>query len=334
MHKEMIQPLRADRAKTAGEAVYLKGDDHKMEKKSSIADGYNVLPYLAKIYQQLYLVPGEESAKEYVKIVRSGKEAANKDLSHFRMDPSDSLTLEKTPAGEVRILTLHNRKDFEMFYTIVAHKCVPYQVPASLGASLLDGMINWEKINRHEQEWVAEQKKAGNPCPDVDAEFQRFTSDKKNYLDALIVLSYGPYSNISAQAAGFAPEEWLSLSGSIRKYHECTHFICRRLYREKIDPIWDELVADAEGIYETFGYMDVKLEELFLGINENGYDKGRLENYVKPEDDIQVIARTCHALLLKFEELSKNHERMEPYAFALLLEEKKEELQAMVSDIS
>ena len=293
-----------------------------------IAKGTDVIPYLAEIYQQLYLVPGTEGAKEYKDIVLCGKDAQKNDLSHFRMDEKDSLILESTPAGEVQILTLSHREDFELFLYIIANQCRPYQIPSTQGASLLDGIVNWKKIYHHQELWIVEQKEAGNPSPDADAEFRRFTYDKRNYRDALILLSAGLYSNLSAEKAGFDPEEWLRLSGSIRKYHECTHFICRRLFPEKIDPIWDELVADAEGIYDTFGSFDIKLEEQFLGINENGYEGGRLENYVKPEDDIHAVAKECHRLLVRFEELAKEHDRMEPFAFALLLEEKKEELQA------
>ena len=62
------------------------------------------------------------------------------------------------------------------------------------------------------------------------AEFRRFTSVKENYLDMLAVLSRGPYSHVDASAAGCSEDEWLTLSDTIRKYHELTHVICRKQY--------------------------------------------------------------------------------------------------------
>ena len=47
--------------------------------------------------------------------------------------------------------------------------------------------------------------------------------------------------------------DWLQKSQIIRKYHECTHFICRNLYPEKTDAVRDELIADAIGIYAADG---------------------------------------------------------------------------------
>ena len=56
------------------------------------------------------------------------------------------------------------------------------------------------------------------------------------------------------------------------------------MFPEKIDAIWDELVADAVGIYGALGRFDPELEKLFLGIKGELYTGGRLENYVEEED--------------------------------------------------
>ena len=97
--------------------------------------------------------------------------------------------------------------------------------------------------------------------PDWNAEFRRFTADKSNYQDTLIVLSAGPYSNVAAADAKMPEEEWLEKSIIIRQYHECTHVICRKRWPDKIDAVWDELVADAIGIYAAYGRFDAGLEE-------------------------------------------------------------------------
>ena len=283
--------------------------------------GADAIKTLAEIYPQLYLEPGPAGAEEYKKIVECGEQPQSRSLSHFTCSEDDLLTEETTPAGNVSVITLHNREDFELFLQIVAHRCVPKDIPATQGASILDGVINWTKIRSHEKEFFSEN----GPDADWDKEFARFTSERKNFKDALVVLSWGPYSAVSAEKAGLPDEEWLKLSDIIRKTHECTHFICRRLHPDKKDAIWDELVADAAGIFAAFGRFDLKLEELFLGIDSGTYLGGRLENYIGDDADrheqLESLAGRIHETLLHFSEIAEKCDPADPYGFALRLEE-------------
>ena len=295
--------------------------------------GKEVISHLADIYQQLYVKPDENGKEIYSDIVRKGNDAPKRDLSHFITSEADTLIFEKTPAGEVCVITLFERKDFVTFLQIMGNKCTPVDIPDTQGASILDGVINWTRIYDHEKEYLEAEKKKGNLFPDWNEEFHRFTKDKRNYLDALIILSVGPYSNIPAQKAGFDEDEWISLSHEIRRYHECTHFLCRRMFPEKIDAIWDELVADAVGIYGALGRFDMDLERLFLGIKGEEYSGGRLENYVEEEDEdkkaaeLKRLAKYSSDILKIFEkEIGEAGDR-EPFEIALLLEEKKENIQ-------
>ncbi|MBQ7586426.1 MAG: hypothetical protein IJT37_00180 [Lachnospiraceae bacterium] len=52
-------------------------------------------------------------------------------------------------------------------------------------------------------------------------------SNRRNFKDSLIILSVGPYSAVQAAKLGLSDDEWISLSDKIRRYHECTHFVCR-----------------------------------------------------------------------------------------------------------
>ena len=185
---------------------------------------------LAAVYPQLYLTPGEEGALAYGPIVRQGQDAPGHSLAHFRGSPQDSLTLENTPAGPVQIITLGDRQDFETFLRIMAYRCAVKEIPATQGASILDGVINWTKIRAHKEVYLAE----GGDVNGWQGEFRRFTADPRNFKDALIVLSVGPYSAIPASEAGMAEAEWLAASHAIRKAHECTHFICRQIGRAHV----------------------------------------------------------------------------------------------------
>ncbi len=297
-----------------------------MWEQTEVIRGRAVLPYLAELYPQLFLVPIEGGAPEYKGIVTRGLSPERKALEHFRMSEEDTCALEQTPAGAVRVVTLHERTDFETFLHIMANRCMPYEIPRTQGASILDGIISWSRIRSHQAEWTAAERARGAAAPDWDAEFRRFTADKKNYLDALVVLSVGPYSGVDGAIFGMEAGEWLRASHTIRKYHECTHFLCRRLFPELKDPVWDELVADAAGIRAALGRYDLRMAETFLGIDEAGYHGGRLQNYDAGGEDINALAVRVHATLCEFDILSRANADAGPYELAMLLENRKGEL--------
>lgn len=232
-----------------------------------------VLEALARDYAQLYLNPDRDSQDTYRRVVLSGEEPASRQLGHYVGSEHDSLETVDTPAGPVRVLTLGNRQDFELVVRgLMAAKNGPLAVvPKSQGAATFT-VFNWPRIKRHLAQFPEEERKA---------EFRRFTSVRENYTDMLVVLSRGPYSNVDAGAVGVVEETWLELSDTIRRYHELTHVICRRLYPADVDAVRDELVADAIGLYAAYGRFDPATEELFLGIRDGRYVGGRLENYTE-----------------------------------------------------
>ncbi len=289
--------------------------------------GRAVYEMLADTYRQLYIRPSADGEAKYRAVVECGEEPEEKSLSHFRMNELDSAEYDDTPAGAVMVVSLHEREDFDTFMRIMAHKCTEAVIPRTQGASILDGVINWRKIENHRDEFIEEQMRLGNIEPDWDSEFDRFTSDKQNYRDAIIVLSAGPYSNVSADRVGMNADEWLKLSYTIRRYHECTHFICRRLYHDKIDKVWDELVADAVGIYAALGYFDEKMARVFLGIEDDRYVSGRLENYVTTDDEtekrdmLEKLAKRIIPVFDEFRKMTDNEKKASPFDIAVMLEE-------------
>ena len=281
------------------------------------------LKTLAERYSQLYLNPYAEGAEEVCRVaVRQGIFPEKNDLPHFQGDVRDCLETVETPAGPVEILTLYKREDFETFLRIMAKHCSDSPIPKTQGASTLDGIINWRKIEAHKAAFLQEQKQKGVQDPDWSAEFRRFTSDRKNFRDTLIILSTSPYSNIPAERVGLSEEEWIARSNTIRTYHECTHVICRRLYRDQISAIWDELAADAIGIYAAFGRYDRNMEEIFLGVRDEKYCGGRLENYLSgaSEKDLDQLALKVSGVLKAFEKIFAENKDKEPFELIPVLE--------------
>lgn len=288
---------------------------------------------LAKTYPQLYLDPDRCGVEDYKSIVLKGGRSESEDLSHFSMDERDRAEHVKTPAGEALVMTIYDRRDFERFVRcMMAAKEGPEKpIPATMGASTLTA-FNWPRIYAHREAFMKEQREAGIAEPDWGAEFRRFTAVKENYIDTFIVLSHGPYSNVTAEAASAAcgtamdDEEWNEKSDAVRKYHELTHFVCRKLYPERIDDVWDELVADAAGIFAAFGRYDRAIEELFLGIEDGGYTGGRLENYLKEGEDMRSLAPKVSSVLKEFEKSAKEAGGKDVFGFMLMLEDRQEEL--------
>lgn len=299
-------------------------EDKRKSTHAAMATGHGqaVLPLLAEIYPQLNLCPGEESAEAYKRIVQYGEAAPARDLGHFLGDGRDSCVIEETPAGSVQVITLHQRPDFERFLQIMAFRCREKEIPATQGASILDGVINWTKIRARKADFIA----SGGSEEDWPAAFRRFTADKRNYTDALIVLSDGPYSAVSAERMGLDEQTWLAFSHEIRKAHECTHFICRRLFPEKIDAVWDEIVADAVGLFAAFGRYEAETAALFLGVSRGGYTGGRLENYVSEEGEerqktLDLAAKKVYSVLCRLQDVIASCGVTEPYPLAIRLEE-------------
>ena len=283
-------------------------------------DGKSVFEILAEDYPLIFLDPDKDTKETYRGVVLSGKEPERKSLAHYRGSEKDLLEEADTPAGSVRILTLGERRDYELIVRgFMAAKAGPKaKIPRSQGASELT-VINWKRINAHLAAFPEEQR---------SEEFSRFTSKKENYLDALIVLSIGTYSNIPADKAGYSVDEWLKASQTIRRYHECTHFICRKLYPQNIDAVWDELAADAVGIRAAKGWYDTSLAEVFLGIKDGKYIGGRLENYAPKE--VEDPAAWAEGMVPKILEVMAWMKEIsdscpgEPYDLALKLEENKD----------
>lgn len=212
------------------------------------------------MYPQL-LLPIEEGiskTQEYKDVCLKG-EQCNRQLN-FSFNPNDSLEKIKTVAGEIDVLTLYDRQDFEHACVCLSNRCEPKQIPLSTGAMFISGLNNWNKVR----------------------------NNIENYKDSIIVLSCGNYSNVTNDdvlevtggQVSLTSKQWLEKSIIIRKYHEITHFVMRKLYPNDINFIRDELIADMVGLLKAFNRFDPRLLRLFLGIENEAYRKGgRLENY-------------------------------------------------------
>ena len=127
---------------------------------------------LAADYPQLCMNPDTDSQEAYRRVVLRGEEPEAKSLSHYRGDPADREEVMETPAGSVRVVTLGNRKDFELALRgLMAAKDGPLTpIPESQGAAMLT-LFNWPRIHAHLARFPEEERAA---------EFKRFTAVREN----------------------------------------------------------------------------------------------------------------------------------------------------------
>ena len=164
---------------------------------------FTVIETLAEIYPQLYLDPNREEKEAYRKVVLQGEMPESRDLSLDRKE------IVETPAGTVVVVSLRNRADYEVFVRcmMAAKEGPKAPIPASQGASTLVA-FNWPRIYAHREQFMEEQRAAGVEEPDWSEEFSRFISVPANYQDLFVVLSWGPYSSVTAAEAGQTEDTW------------------------------------------------------------------------------------------------------------------------------
>lgn len=89
------------------------------------------------------------------------------------------------------------------------------------------------------------------------------------------------------------------------------------VFRKKtLDPVRDDLIADAVGLYAAFGRFDPETEKRFLGVKDGRYVGGRLENYT-PEPE--KLAGPVSAELDRIKSIVDAQPGAEPFALIPVL---------------
>jgi hypothetical protein len=279
------------------------------ESKNEFWDDYsknntneNIFDLLKRCYPQLNLPieTGIEKSELYKEFVLKGKIDFTSLPAALELIDSKNIKFENNTclAGKIPVLTISNKEDFVKIIQSLLHKNNPVEVPQSMGAVLINGVNNWERIKILKSQWQAK-----NPSGNWNQEFSNVILNKSLYKDKLIILSSKPYSNVAAKQLGLTEDIWISYSVSIRKEHEFTHLYTLKRYGHASNNLHDELIADYIGIIKTIGYYDKTWMLHFMGLEEYPkYRRGaRLENYVKDnrlsrEDFRQLIKIVKNAI--------------------------------------
>jgi hypothetical protein len=185
-----------------------------------------------------------------------------------------------TAAGRVPVVVTGARADFVALVQALVHRNEPADVPRSMGACIVAGYNNWDRIAALRARWMREHE-AERSCRRWTEELRRLVPMRELYQDSFILLSSGPYSAVPAYAMGLDEHEWLGLSHTIRLEHECAHYVTRRVLGSMRNSLLDELIADYIGIAAAAGRFRADWFLRFMGLERFAHYRlgGRLENY-------------------------------------------------------
>ena len=195
------------------------------------------------------------------------------------LDRPDAVRIEihATPAGRLPVVIAPHRGDFELLLQALTKRNEPVTVPASVGACMVAGYTNVERLQRLRDRWRDSQ-----PMP-TEAGWRRElrTLPKAAYQDRFIIASTTPYSAVPAARLGLAPETWERMSLAIRIEHESMHYFTRRVFGSMKNRLLDEIIADYAGIVRTTGRFRADWALRFLGLESYPDYRagGRLEHY-------------------------------------------------------
>lgn len=179
-------------------------------------------------------------------------------------------------AGAIPVLVVRRRADFVTLVQALTRRNEPWPVPDSMGACLISGLNNWDRVRAFQRQWLME-----NPDQNPAGAMQALLQDKAAYQDRLLLLSEGFYSAVPAAAVGYPAARWQALSLSIRLAHEYNHYLMARLFQDVQNHLLDELLADYAGIVAATGRFEAALFLRFMGLEQHPAYRpgGRFANY-------------------------------------------------------
>jgi hypothetical protein len=234
------------------------------------------------IQLQFPIVAGISETEAYRVATRQGKlwDGMASATSLVLSEPEKlQIQLYQSLAGSIPAIATGNRNDFVTLVQAIVHKNEPRSIPNSMGACIVSGYNNWDRIRQYRQQW--EKQQAQHSKTDWNDEFKRLIVHKELYQDRFIILSPGFYSNVAASELGLTETQWQQLSLKIRLEHECTHYFTRRFLGSMRNNIFDELIADYRGIVAASDRYRADWFLRFVGLESYPLyrEGGRLQNY-------------------------------------------------------
>lgn len=286
LHDDALPPPRAYPLPDAPCIAYWERYVDEARGDSDSGRAGDAIGVLRRVFVQLRFPIAEGMSRDsaYLAATRRGEVPRDADLSWSSLPMSApdrfQLLLHPTAVGRVPVIVAGAREDFETLVRAIARRNEPDPIPPSMGACLVAGYNNWDRVASLRRAFAARHP------DDIDgagwaAEFRALIPRKTCYQDRFMILSAGGYSATPADAIGLADDEWLDASLRLRLEHECAHYVARELIGVMRESLLDELVADYVGLVAAFGQFKPETFLRFLGLEAFPRYRagGRLENY-------------------------------------------------------
>ena len=228
------------------------------------------------------IAQGVSGSEAYLAATRRGELPAGGSVDGgLALERPDELRLlvHPTAAGRIPVLVTACRADFVSLVRALTLRNEPAPVPDAMGACIVGGYNNWDRVRQLRGRWQAEH--GAGDGEGWMAEWRSIIPRKELYQDRFILLSDGPYSAVSAGDMGMGQAEWLRQSLAIRLEHECCHYFTRRAFGSMRNSLHDEILADYAGIRAAAGAYRADWFLRFLGTEDPRAFRpgGRMLNY-------------------------------------------------------
>jgi hypothetical protein len=229
------------------------------------------------------ILHGMSQCEPYIGVTRRGWAVENMaeatGLSLQRPD-AVQLSIHQTAAGKIPVVTVPEREDFVSVVRALTSRNEPEPIPDSMGACIVSGYNNWDRVRAYRSAWAATLGIAATDAAWA-AEFRSLITRKSLYQDRFILLSAGFYSAVTPEDLGLSAAAWQAQSQVIRREHECTHYFTRRVFQSMRNLVLDELIADYAGLVAATGRFRADWFLRFMGLERLPLFRagGRLNQY-------------------------------------------------------
>ena len=267
---------KKDSASLLEKEVYINTWEEYYLESKKIGAFETLKKYIVQL--QFPIEKGISKTEAYVNTTLRGKENLSK--LELKLKKSSVLKLEiykSALVGSVPVLIVPNDEDFNSIICALSNKNEPQELPKSMGASFINGINNWDRIQRLKANWLKQ-----NPTGNWSLYFKEHILPKPHlFKDKLMVLTTKVYSAIKSKTIGVSESAWKSSSLVLRREHECAHLFTLKQYGCMANNMHDEIIADYAGITKVVGQFNKEWFLHFVGLeNYPKYRKGgRLENY-------------------------------------------------------
>lgn len=254
------------------------------------AGAQGVFPVLCERLPQFWFPvrPGIAATDDYrAALYRGAPRDSLADAPGLKLVYPDELRLviHTGPAGAVPVLLPRGREDFLTLFFALSCRHEPRHVPDSVGAAMIIGFNNWDRIRSYRRTW----EDSAPPDAYWSDEFRRLTARKECYQDRLLLVSDGPYSAVPAESMGLSEAEWRQASIQLRTVHECAHMLTYRLLKPDGKSLLDEFIADILAIVAVGGRFRPQWLLQFWGLDSpaGGLAGSRLAYYAPQADEAE-----------------------------------------------